>query len=199
MLLGYGVVFAFAGIPLIYMGDEFGLPNDDGYLADARHADDSRWLHRPSMPWATLGGPMPTAQTRIREAMGLLSATRRRTKTLCDGGVTWVHRTAEPSVLAWQRRHPVHGSFFGVANFAEQAVTLPGSTLQWAGLSAPVELLHWGVHATAGTLELPALSIGWFVDADDGGVQPRSCSALDGPGEQAANEVALQREEHDQR
>jgi amylosucrase len=176
LLLGYGVVFAFAGIPLIYMGDEIGLPNDYGYVADARHVDDSRWLHRPAMPWATIDRALQPAQATIWEAMRTLSATRRRTRALCDGGATWVHRTAEQSVLAWERRHPAHGRFFGIANFAERTVTLPASTLLWAGLAEAVELLRWGVQATADTVELPALSVGWFVDAADGGVQPRSAT-----------------------
>jgi amylosucrase len=172
LMLGYGVVFAFAGIPLIYMGDELGLPNDLEYLADARHADDSRWLHRPSMPWASVDRTMTAAQARLWEAMCWLSATRRRTRALCDGGVTWIHRMPEPSVLAWERRHPSHGRFFGVANFADDAVSLPAAALQWAGLEEPVEVLRWGVQATAGTITLPPLSVGWFVDGGDGGVAP---------------------------
>jgi amylosucrase len=48
----HAVAFAFAGLPLIYMGDELGLRNDDGWSADPAHADDNRWLHRPFMDWA---------------------------------------------------------------------------------------------------------------------------------------------------
>jgi hypothetical protein len=128
------------------------------------------------MPWATIDRALQPAQATIWEAMRTLSATRRRTRALCDGGATWVHRTAEQSVLAWERRHPAHGRFFGIANFAERTVTLPASTLLWAGLAEAVELLRWGVQATADTVELPALSVGWFVDAADGGVQPRSAT-----------------------
>ena len=174
LLLGYGVVFAFAGIPLIYMGDEIGLANDYGYVADARHVDDSRWLHRPAMPWATLDRPLLPAPARIWQAMRTLSATRRRTRALSGGGETWLHRTEAQSVLAWERRHPSYGRFFGIANFGEQPVSMPAATLAWAGLRRPIELLQWGVQATLATVELPALSIGWFVDADDDGVQPRT-------------------------
>ena len=173
LLLGYGVVFAFAGIPLIYMGDEVGLPNDYGYMDDARIADDSRWLHRPSMPWASLDGVIAAPQARIFDGMCHLSAVRHATKPLCDGGETWVHRMTEPSVFAWERRHPRHGRFFGLANFAEHAVSLPATVLTWAGLEAPVEMLQWGIELVDGTVEIPGLSVGWFVDADDGSVQPR--------------------------
>ncbi len=174
LLLGYGVVFAFAGIPLIYMGDEIGLPNDYGYLADPRHADDSRWLHRPSMPWAQLDGVDESSASarRVYAHMRHLSLTRRRTAALSDGGSTHVHRVAAPSVLAWERTHPAHGRFVGVANFAERAVTVSDTLFTWAGVDEPVELLRTGVVVADGNIELPALSVGWFVDRRDAGVHP---------------------------
>jgi amylosucrase len=174
LLLGYGVVFAFAGIPLIYMGDEIGLPNDYGYLADPRHADDSRWLHRPSMPWSQLDRADESAASsrRVYAQMQHLSLTRRRTAALSDGGSTHVHRVAAPSVLAWERKHPAHGRFVGVANFAEHTVTVSDTLFTWAGVDEPVELLRSGVVVADGNIELPALSVGWFVDHRDEGVHP---------------------------
>ena len=49
IVLLYSVIFAFGGIPLIYMGDEIGLFNDYRYTADPLKADDNRWMHRPPM------------------------------------------------------------------------------------------------------------------------------------------------------
>lgn len=49
----YGIVFAAAGLPTLYMGDEIALGNDETYLDDAERADEGRWLHRPAMAWAT--------------------------------------------------------------------------------------------------------------------------------------------------
>lgn len=46
MLMMHGVMFAFKGIPLIYLGDELGLLNDHSYLDNPDHANDSRWVHR---------------------------------------------------------------------------------------------------------------------------------------------------------
>ncbi|MBP6749898.1 MAG: amylosucrase [Xanthomonadaceae bacterium] len=48
----YGIVFAAAGLPTLYMGDEIALGNDETYLDDAERADEGRWLHRPAMDWA---------------------------------------------------------------------------------------------------------------------------------------------------
>jgi amylosucrase len=47
----YGVVFASAGLPCLYMGDEIALGNDEAYLDDPERAAEGRWLHRPAMPW----------------------------------------------------------------------------------------------------------------------------------------------------
>jgi amylosucrase len=52
LLLGYAMVFGFGGIPLIWMGDELALPDDETYQDEPLHADDNRWLHRPRMDWA---------------------------------------------------------------------------------------------------------------------------------------------------
>lgn len=47
----HSIIFAFGGIPLLYMGDELGLLNDWSYQDDPHLANDSRWVHRPFMDW----------------------------------------------------------------------------------------------------------------------------------------------------
>jgi amylosucrase len=51
ILLIHSMILAFGGMPLLYMGDEIGLLNDDSYLDDPNLAGDNRWLHRPCMDW----------------------------------------------------------------------------------------------------------------------------------------------------
>ncbi len=51
ILLGHALIAGFGGLPLLYMGDEIGLPNDHGYLGDPHLAGDGRWMHRPPMDW----------------------------------------------------------------------------------------------------------------------------------------------------
>ncbi len=46
VLLMYGVAFSAGGVPLIYLGDEFGALNDYRYEDDPAKAADSRWVHR---------------------------------------------------------------------------------------------------------------------------------------------------------
>ncbi|MEO5901348.1 MAG: alpha-amylase family glycosyl hydrolase, partial [Ilumatobacteraceae bacterium] len=90
MLLGYSVVFAFGGIPLIYMGDEIAMDNDTGYRRDPMHRDDSRWIHRPAMDWAALATTDGhDVAGRVLAGMRHLVAARRATPALSGGGETW--------------------------------------------------------------------------------------------------------------
>ena len=97
---------------------------------------------------------------------------RRRTPALSGGGETYPHRLPQIQVLAFERRHPVHGRFYGIANVGRTAVSVGAECLRWAGLDEPVELLGDAVHADESWLRLGPLAMGWFVDARDGGVQP---------------------------
>jgi amylosucrase len=184
LLLGYSVVFGFGGIPLVYMGDEVALGNDTSYLSDALLSDDSRWMHRPFMDWSAVRNATEQSQSvegNVLTGLRHLAAVRRATPALGSGGETWVHRLASPSVLAWARRHPHHGRFYGLANFAEHDVSLPVAVLGWAGLDEPVEVLGNGVRVTADAVLMPALSTAWFVDRRDDGVQPPAARTANPP------------------
>jgi amylosucrase len=50
----YGVLCSIGGIPLIFLGEEWGMLNDYDYLGDKEKKDDSRWVHRPKMDWSVL-------------------------------------------------------------------------------------------------------------------------------------------------
>jgi amylosucrase len=172
LLLGYAIVCSFGGIPLVYMGDEIAMLNDRTYLDRPEQAGDSRWLHRPFMDWPALDRPPGSVPRRVLEGMRHLLDVRRRTPALSAGGETYLHRHDRLSVFAFERRHPVHGRFFGVANVGPRSVSLTVDALRWAGLDEPVEILGDTVAVDGPWLRLGPLSMGWFVDARDGGVQP---------------------------
>ncbi|MFP3999593.1 MAG: alpha-amylase family glycosyl hydrolase [Desulfobacterales bacterium] len=46
------IMLSAGGIPLIYLGDEWGILNDYTYLSDPSKAADSRWVHRARRRWA---------------------------------------------------------------------------------------------------------------------------------------------------
>jgi amylosucrase len=45
------IIYALDGVPLIYMGDEIGLMNDEAFINDPAKRDEYRWLNRPKMDW----------------------------------------------------------------------------------------------------------------------------------------------------
>ena len=47
ILLLHSIILSIGGIPLIYLGDEFGTLNDYSFAQDPHKADDNRWVHRP--------------------------------------------------------------------------------------------------------------------------------------------------------
>ncbi len=175
LLLAYGVVISFGGIPLIYMGDELALDNDVSYLDDPMLADDSRWMNRPWMDWnlAERRRIPGTVEHRVFGALQRMIDVRRVSPVLSGGGRTWIHRYAAPSVLAWAHHHPRHGMFFGVANFAEVQARIPKWCLGHAGLVRPVDVLGSGHTQVVGDdLVIEPLGVAWYIDAAESLVWP---------------------------
>ena len=173
--LVYGVMFGFAGIPLIYMGDELALDNDLSYLDEPDHADDSRWMHRPQMPWAVAERRKRagTVEARMFGLLQRLISVRSEQPAMHAGGETWIHRHPDTAVLAWLRSHPEHGRFYGLANFADRVATVPSSALDWAGMQRPREVLGTGAAEWHGhSLTLQPYGLAWFVDDADTILQP---------------------------
>lgn len=115
----YSVIFAYGGVPLIYMGDELGMRNDPGYLADPATAGDNRWMHRPRMNWAVaeqrhVAG---TLEARLFSVFAGLAAGRSALGALHAAGSFLVLSSPDPYLLCFTRSHPVHGTFTMVANF----------------------------------------------------------------------------------
>ena len=52
ILMLHSIILSIGGIPLIYLGDEFGTLNEYSFASDMYKVDDSRWVHRPKADWA---------------------------------------------------------------------------------------------------------------------------------------------------
>jgi amylosucrase len=171
----YGVMFGFPGIPLVYMGDEIALDNDRRYVDDPAKADDSRWIHRPAMSWPVadrrhLDGAV---EARMFSTLRRLATARRAHPAMDAGGGLWIHRHTDPALFAWARLHPRHGRFYGIANFANRAATVPAEFLEWAGMVAPRLVLGADDVRLAGAeWTVAPYGLAWFVDDADTVVQP---------------------------
>ncbi len=164
--LTHACVFAYGGIPLVYMGDELALRNDHGYEADAAKCDDNRWMHRPPMDWDVAARrDLPGTLEHRVFAMFQRLATARRSLPQIDGGArTVVHDTGDRRVLCFERTHAYHGPLCAVANFSDDAVTVGRRVLpDWLHADGEVALAGAGVSFDGLSLTLPPLGYAWLV------------------------------------
>ena len=159
----YAVVYAYGGIPLLYMGDELALRNDPSYLTDPAKADDNRWMHRPRMDWAVAERRRTpgTLEARVFSMFAGLAADRASIGALDASGRQEVLRSSSKSVLAFARSHPAHGTFTMLANFGHGTAVV---SLAEAGLvEAAVEVRRSaGASIEDGIVQLAPLGYLWL-------------------------------------
>jgi amylosucrase len=167
LLMLYSVVYSFGGIPLLYMGDELGLPNDAHWADDPLHSRDNRWLHRPPMDWDAGQRRHDPASVEGRLFSGIqgMATTRARLLALRAGAATSVLDSGNRHVLAYARRHERGASFVGLANFSDHASEVAGEVLTSLSRSTPVALLGCaGVSFAGPGVRLPAWGWVWLSD-----------------------------------
>lgn len=164
ILMGHALIAAWGGIPLIYMGDELALPNDEGYLANPDHAHDSRWIHRPRMDWALAearhGGDSPAA--RVFRGTKHILARRAATPALHAAVPVRVVSAGNDAVLAFQRLAPT-GTLLGLFNFTEHWQHLPEAVVRTLGAQAMYDALSdQRVETHGGQVALPPYARVWL-------------------------------------
>jgi amylosucrase len=166
LVLLYAVAYAFGGVPLLYMGDELALRNDDGYLRDPALADDNRWMHRPFMDWAAAERrhDPATLEGRVFGWLRRLAAVRKETLALRTGGDLSILGTDNGAVFGWRRRHPRSGNFVGLANFAESDQTVDTGAFGRYGWLETVLSSDGPLQVHGGRAHLPALGFVWLVE-----------------------------------
>jgi amylosucrase len=103
LLLLYGIAFSVAALPLIYMGDELGLGNDEDYARDPRHASEGRWLHRPLMDWNAANADGDDTSGNIGRAIRRMIAVRRETPALAADASMRALGFADPALFGLAR------------------------------------------------------------------------------------------------
>ena len=143
LLLVHGLALCFGGLPVLYMGDELAMANDDSYLADPARAHDSRWIQRAPFDEARWRDRHDTATPAGRAYAGLrrLIRLRRQLPDLAAGVPCTVLPALDPALLALGRG----AGFVGLFNFS-------GRTLD-------VDL---GAYGGAGTLTLAPWEQAWL-------------------------------------
>ncbi len=142
LLLAYAIVLGWGGIPVIWMGDEIGLPNDQMWASEPGHADDNRWVHRPRMPWGRAEARRYPGTVSARMFSGLTHLIKvRKSAPFLDASVpAQVLELSDPGVLPVLRRHPL-GSFLALYNVTPEWRPWPSWRLGGLGLWDSVDLL----------------------------------------------------------
>lgn len=169
LLLLHTVVLGFGGLPLLYMGDELALTNDDRYAETPEHAADNRWVHRPRMDWALaeeVQAHPGTPAGRVNAGLRHIIAVRRTLPQLHASVESRVVASPDPRVLVLRRDHP-QGTLLEMYNFSEDRVVLPAYTLRGhLGEDARDALSGSAFHLTRPTLTLDPYRALWLTAAE---------------------------------
>jgi amylosucrase len=140
IILLHGITLSIGGIPLLYLGEEWGMLNDYDFVRDPAKSGDTRWIHRPKMKWKHLeelnGGHHDPHRQSIHAKIFLsLKALihRRRELPALAGQQMELTETNNPHVLGFIRNFHAH-RLVVLANFAEETQSISGNRLRMAGL-----------------------------------------------------------------
>jgi amylosucrase len=169
MLLLQGITLSIGGIPLLYLGEEWGMLNDYDFVQDPAKAGDTRWIHRPKMKWEFLKELEDASSTaaasirgRIFRALQKLIATRQKLPALA-GQKMELLVTGNVHLLGFVRMHESH-RLIVLANFSEFPQTISGNQIRTAGLGRFFEdALSGQTHGTSQDLPLGPYQIMWLV------------------------------------
>jgi amylosucrase len=132
ILLLHGITLSIGGIPLLYMGEEWGMLNDYDFVKDPAKSGDTRWIHRPKMRWEYLENQHEYAiNHRIFESVRKLIQVRKKLPALSGLGMDLIDAPC-PHILAFVRSN--NGNrLIVLANFSEQPQSIPGNLLRTRG------------------------------------------------------------------
>ncbi|WFB34867.1 alpha-amylase family glycosyl hydrolase [Kiritimatiellota bacterium B12222] len=159
----YRVLCSIGGIPLIFMGEEWGVLNDYDFLTDPDKVDDSRWVHRPEMDWAMIQKEKRKNSVRLHmyQSMQQTFAMRSHTEALRENHMKLID-TENEHVLGYLRWHEGH-RLIVFANFSENAQEVPVRELRRQGYAHFMRDLFSNVlYSTQEVVKLTAYQTLWL-------------------------------------
>ncbi|TWT76115.1 Amylosucrase [Posidoniimonas polymericola] len=168
MLLLHGVTLSIGGIPLLYLGEEWGMLNDYEFAKDPAKAADSRWIHRPKMKWEFLeelddhiASGNGSIRTRIFTSMQRMIRLRKESPALA-GQTMELIATSNDHVLGYVRRFEGH-RLVVLANFSEHEQVIEGNKLRTAALGRFFQdELSEATFATSEPMKLQGYQVLWL-------------------------------------
>ncbi|MCA9173407.1 MAG: DUF3459 domain-containing protein [Planctomycetales bacterium] len=167
MMLLHGITLSIGGIPLLYLGEEWGMLNDYDFALDPAKAGDSRWIHRPRMQWDyldelndTIGGT-GSIRSRIFKSTQRLIALRKQLPALAGQAMELVS-TDNSHTLGYVRKRDGHRVVV-LANFSETTQSVDGNKLRTAGIGRFFEdVIRQQTYSTSENVQLEPYQILWL-------------------------------------
>jgi len=130
ILLIHNVILSIGGIPLIYLGDEIGMLNDDRYLNDPSKMDDSRWIHRSpadSKRYAKRNDNK-SVPGKIYQGLKHIIQLRKSTPVIGSGSPTFFS-TGNPHIFGYFHEQG-QTRLLILNNFSDDTQMMPGTSLR---------------------------------------------------------------------
>ncbi|MBR9981550.1 MAG: alpha-glucosidase C-terminal domain-containing protein [Desulfatitalea sp.] len=157
------IIASAGGIPLLYLGDEWGMLNDYTFLTDPAKAGDSRWVHRCKRRWEARKDleDSDTLEWRFFHEMVKLFKLRKSIPAFRNGGLEVID-TGNPHVFGYTRTQDSQ-KVVVVCNFSEYDQALDAGWLPTLGAGSTVsDLLHGEQLKTAHTVVLEGYRARWL-------------------------------------
>ena len=141
ILLGHALIAGYGGLPLLYMGDEIGLPNDESFRDDPDRQD-GRWMQRPAMDWP-LAEAAPDADSpagRIWRGTKHILRVRAEIDALRGDVASQVMETGHDKLLV-VRRPGTEGTLTGLYNFTAEPQQIEAARIGLDHTAMPLDLL----------------------------------------------------------
>ena len=167
IFLAHAIVTGWGGIPVVWSGDELGMPNDPSWAREPGHEDDNRWAHRPRLDWgrASQRADLSTVAGKVFQGLVHLARVRAGLPQLHAGAPTEVLRQTDDGILAVLRRHS-SGPMLGLYNVTDSWRPFSFAHFTAAGIVEPHNAL--GGHAVhpgpEGDVLLSPYAAWWVVD-----------------------------------
>jgi amylosucrase len=119
--LQHAIILSLGGLPMIYSGDEIGLPNNNDYVLDEAKKYDNRWLHRSQMNWDAVAQleKNASAASQIFQQLKHLIALRKQTPAFADNNDFALNDYPNARLLMYSKTSAAGEQVQVVANFTE--------------------------------------------------------------------------------
>jgi amylosucrase len=159
----HGVLASVSGMPLVFLGEEWGLLNNYRYRSDPEKDEDSRWVHRVPMQWELLDtvDQRDSAHARIFRNLCEIVRRRKAAPALCGNNMRLLE-IHNRHILGFLRWHD-GSNLVVLANFSEQEQIIDLRSLRSAGLSHFMRDLFSGeTVSTHDTLKVDPYGLLWL-------------------------------------